>query len=618
MSHQGRNKRPPKPRKPRKGSRPPASELGVGKYGKQKTKTPVRRRQTQRQRPSTQRNVTGCQTCNPPVQQIEAVEWLHGNQTDAVTRDTPPAAPDRARQYVNLTPDGRWPDLDEKVPNSDRVSHRSVRARVRFKEPRSESFQWRLWRFSDHGDVYSADEKARRGNYVDDVGDADNGAGEWQSGRTDDQGVGTIEVDLVAGGGFRYVLAAKDEYGHQAVRSDSIETWRRLYLQTLIMSGANTMNLGPLVRGIVSEFAKHYIDVKLFDSKDMGYINVVGEQTCTDVDLMWMVDNAYKESDAPQYEPYVAILVWGHRGGRRLICKFRSKVVNLDRSRKTHKVTFSVEEEFGDGMMAWDAFYDEKDWVKGVWWEEAEFAPWGENKTFELGRKQLKPIVDKANPHVLEGVEVNLSKYAPGAFSRRGVRTGRVTVSVPLASVSAGSAFGNAVVVFPWKISDYQVLESTVIHEFGHYCSLVPNPDAEHKPGRDLDAAEHYYDEHGHVGPHCHCGIDEPLPDDFMEVDWEEDRTDRPGCVMYGDVDGYPPSEFCAACAKALRKTDLGDGKDGPAEWFKWFLRQKVDEGVDEATSTYLASLKDRWLGPDTHVEGVDDEDDDDEEDDNS
>ena len=97
-----------------------------------------------------------------------------------------------------------------------------------------------------------------------------------------------------------------------------------------------------------------------------------------------------------------------------------------------------------------------------------------------------------------------------------------------------------------WDNKTPQSQNNILIHEIGHMIGMVPDDTDD-----NLDIGSNYYTGRGHLGPHCHAGVDHSLTADYTTTN---DITAT--CIMYGKI-GAERNTFCSSCANQVKKLDL-------------------------------------------------------------
>lgn len=513
---------------------------------------------TQVAKPKGSGSLGGRQACKQ--QKIVAVEWVDGDRTTAVTRTLPPAAGAKARQYVNLPAANKW--VDAQTRNTDRLSRR-VRVRVRFNLPGAEHFRWYMLRLTTH--PYSATEEAANANYT------RRPAAAWQHATTDADGKKVLTVGLTACGGDQYVIVARDDYGNEK-QSVRLETWRRVYLKTAKMQSVPDGDLGTVRQGLIDRLKLHYIDaVPLPDEHDLPYRPVVEDADL--VDFMQELAGVDTDADVTQHLPYVIVLAWIRcKGSQKLIRKVRRNITLKVGSRRNPSLSAPL-----GGRTPWTAIQHPDDWQHRRWWRRAKFRytdARGRRKEVDLTADQMTLTFRPGSTDELASVDIDLNRYVPKfripLWHNKRI-TGKLLLEVNVVQKTLGIAMGRVsnLTGLCQHGSSAQVLEDTAVHEVGHMCGMVPQGGG--GGGRGLDKGAYQYDGRDHDGPHCHKGVNLPLPAGFANIRWST-RADKPECVMFGDNAPGPAARFCDQCSKAMRKVDLSAGWRTFSDWLQAWL----------------------------------------------
>ncbi len=460
---------------------------------------------------------TPAQPC-PPFKKgddvyIVAIEILDGSDTVVLGS--------KGMHYVNLPGDDKWND-PPKVKNKDRQTQKP-RVRVRFNKPCTETFKVKL-KLGAHS-AYTTNEEGRNGNFLYEKTEL--------SFTTDPDGKKIFnDLQITSAGKDVYSYTAKDEYGHE-VSSTQIETIRRIFLKELKMTGASAASS---VSALISEFAKHGIEVIQLPSSTMTRIENVGTDSGP---FQTAARTAYSGSDAPAKEPYVvAVAYTDHLAVKDSGDTVTKTGVEVGPGKGPVNIPILVG---GRTKYLWKAI------VTGEsWFVSAKYRKDGETTDVDIPVGSVTAVAANSSiPDMCRAVSVDVSSIATA------VETGTITLEVNTVNrMRGGLSFGggNLICVCTrawWQAIDAAEQVSTMSHELGHKIGMVSDDSS-------LDRTTNQYTAHGHVGSHCHTGVTLP------SGNFDDSAISSTTCTMFGSVNGHV--DFCEHCAKQVKKVDLSAG----------------------------------------------------------
>ncbi len=449
------------------------------------------------------------------------------------------------RQYVNLPKDSKWLDKekisDYQILNLYRLG-RNVRAKVRFNGAGQEKFYFRLLPGLEELN-YSDTEKSHKENYK-------YAPENWEEKVTDADGTKEIEVQVSAAGGQTFRIEAKDDYG-STVFSRDIVCWRRIYVQEIKMRKKDGKIIAMEVYEIIKrEMVKHYIEVIRLEDTIMNYKPFEVTNDFRDA-----IRSAYKNSQAPEFEPYVITIVHLDTMG--------------DKARI--EIRYPDKGEISIGPKSPDLLIPIIDTMTG----KSKFLWLGEKEYDQHWLRYGLVITSKNKIEIPEEnfvlLPVNSSRCDKLKVKVSNLTNERVKGNIYMEVLVVDNMFGGEAAgvakwhqkfgdsertnlifmstLFFWKkISPKEFLHA-LLHEIGHMMGLVPDGTG------DLERSPTFYENRGHNGPHCHSGL--PLKEKF---DTENDPK-LSKCLMFGaGLVERPALNFCEYCLKALRKIDLSKG----------------------------------------------------------
>lgn len=452
------------------------------------------------------------------------------------------ARQDGARlQYVNLAQVAdRWND-GSALTTTERQSNRP-RIHVEFNRPGQHRFTITVK--ADPANIpYSARERGRRASYQEPHSNP-------RSYVTNADGTRIVDdITLPAAGLNLYLFEVRDERG-QLIKTERVETVRRLYIQEVMCMSAHPAGHLADVTPVTAEFALHGIDmIQLPRLQFRGRSAVDAADTPESQQaIMSAVRAVYASSAGKQREPYTLVVCHVDRlaapgvsgdmrlpvpagpGGRVMTVP----IVNDDRSRSS----------------LWYEFDASDDWLVHARYLYTDAS--GAERSIPIPRHLITPIRE-SNGSVWS-VSVDLTRVSPTPL------TGMLNIQFNTVAASyAGLAITGTNLLFvstldPYEPNSQAYLTETLAHEMGHLLGMVPSgPDWPGLRNQDesaddskLDPPPHFY---YNAGGHCYYG----LPDQNGEYNEEIGQ-----CVMYGIT--CANIHFCPSCSKAVRKVDCSEG----------------------------------------------------------
>jgi type VI secretion system VgrG family protein len=452
------------------------------------------------------------------------------------------ARQDGARlQYVNLDQVAdRWND-GSALTTTERQSNRP-RIHVEFNRPGQHRFTITVK--PDPANIpYSARERGRRASYQEPHSNP-------RSYVTNADGTRIVDdITLPAAGLNLYLFEVRDERG-QLIKTERVETVRRLYIQEVMCMSPRPAGHLADVTPVTAEFALHGIDMIQLPRVQFRGRSAVNAADDADAQhaIMQAVRQAYTPSAGKQREPYTLVVCHVDRlvapgvsgdmrlpvpagpGGRVMTVP----IVNDDRSQSP----------------LWYEFDQGDDWLVHARYLYRDAS--GAERSLPIPRHLITPIRDESGG--VWSVSVDLTQVSPTPL------TGMLNIQFNTVAASyAGLAITGTNLLFvstldPFVPNSQAYLTETLAHEMGHLLGMVPSgPDWPGLRNVDtsaddskLDPPTHFY---YNMGGHCYFG----LPDQNGQYNQEIGQ-----CVMYGIT--CANIHFCPSCSKAVRKVDCSEG----------------------------------------------------------
>lgn len=452
------------------------------------------------------------------------------------------ARQDGARlQYVNLDQVAdRWND-GSALTTTERQSNRP-RIHVEFNRPGQHRFTITVK--PDPANIpYSARERGRRASYQEPHSNP-------RSYVTNADGTRIVDdITLPAAGLNLYLFEVRDERG-QLIKTERVETVRRLYIQEVMCMSPRPAGHLADVTPVTAEFALHGIDMIQLPRVQFRGRSAVNAADDVDAQhaIMQAVRQAYTPSAGKQREPYTLVVCHVDRlvapgvsgdmrlpvpagpGGRVMTVP----IVNDDRSQSP----------------LWYEFDQGDDWLVHARYLYRDAS--GAERSLPIPRHLITPIRDESGG--VWSVSVDLTQVSPTPL------TGMLNIQFNTVAASyAGLAITGTNLLFvstldPFVPNSQAYLTETLAHEMGHLLGMVPSgPDWPGLRNVDtsaddskLDPPTHFY---YNMGGHCYFG----LRDQNGQYNEEIGQ-----CVMYGIT--CANIHFCPSCSKAVRKVDCSEG----------------------------------------------------------
>jgi type VI secretion system VgrG family protein len=452
------------------------------------------------------------------------------------------ARQDGARlQYVNLDQVAdRWND-GSALTTTERQSNRP-RIHVEFNRPGQHRFTITVK--PDPANIpYSARERGRRASYQEPHSNP-------RSYVTNADGTRIVDdITLPAAGLNLYLFEVRDERG-QLIKTERVETVRRLYIQEVMCMSPRPAGHLADVTPVTAEFALHGIDMIQLPRVQFRGRSAVNAADDADAQhaIMQAVRQAYTPSAGKQREPYTLVVCHVDRlvapgvsgdmrlpvpagpGGRVMTVP----IVNDDRSQSA----------------LWYEFDEGDDWLVHARYLYRDAS--GAERSLPIPRHLITPIRDESGG--VWSVSVDLTQVSPTPL------TGMLNIQFNTVAASyAGLAITGTNLLFvstldPFVPNSQAYLTETLAHEMGHLLGMVPSgPDWPGLRNVDTSADDSMLDPptyfYYNMGGHCYFG----LPNQNGQYNQEIGQ-----CVMYGIT--CANIHFCPSCSKAVRKVDCSEG----------------------------------------------------------
>lgn len=457
----------------------------------------------------------------PEDYNIVAVEWLHGDDVTVIGD---------CEQFVNLPSDAKWL-ADSNIANIDRLSI-TPRFLVRFDRPGSFGFQWKLIPEAGGTPAYTATEEGRNASFI--ASSLTYSAG---STAADGRAIMTNAARLVAGGGYKFRIEARDDKG-TVVRSGVITTKRLFWYVELPMAGLTTALTGTA--GVDTEFGSQHIVLKQLADLSIPLQENIGGTADNNV-LTANVNAAVAgNATATAKAPYLLRIAYTDH----LAVKHANRPQRVDDVVVGPGVAAIEIPVSSTGLRDGDG-----DRARSLWHQIVTGESWFVSATYTPNGGVVTDIPPAAVTMV-GGPNSRTISVDPTVLP---AGTGSITVNVNVVDrMRGGLALGGpdiCVCTRAWwqTVSQGEQL-GTVIHEMGHQVHMVVDG-----TGSQPDRGATQYDNSGHVGSHCHNGCAAGQANYATTA-----NTTASTCVMFGTVNGL--TAFCRNCAPAVKKVDLSAG----------------------------------------------------------
>lgn len=444
-------------------------------------------------------------------------------------------------QYVNLErADERWNDGNA-LTTTERQTRRP-RIHVEFNRPGAHRFTITVK--ADAGNIaYSSRERGRRASYQEPHANP-------RSYVTDADGTRIVDdIDLPAAGRNVYLFEVRDERG-QLIKTERVETARRLYIQEVMCMSARPANHLADVTPVTAEFALHGIDMIQLPRLQFRGRSAVDAADNVDAQqaIMDAVRRVYATSPGKQREPYTLVVCHVDR----LAAPGTSGDMRLPVPAGPGGRVMTVPIVNDDRTLAslWYEFDDSDDWLVHARYIYTDAS--GAERSIPIPRHLMTPLRESSG--AVFSVKVDLTQISSTPLN------GVLNIQFNTVAASyAGLAITGTNLLFvstldPYVPNSQAYLTETLAHEMGHLLGMVPSgPDwpglRDEDPSADdskLDPPQHFY---YNMGGHCYFG----LPNRNGQYSSEIGQ-----CVMYGIT--CANIHFCPSCSKAVRKVDCSEG----------------------------------------------------------
>lgn len=455
---------------------------------------------------------------------IVSVAWLNGDDVTTIGDCT---------QYVNLPRDAKWL-TDSGIPNIDRLGI-SPRFLVTFDRPGSFGFQWQIVPEGGGTPAYTATEEGRNANFIASSKD-------WTNGSTaaDGRAIMADAARLVAGGGFKFRIKAKDDKGKE-VQSGIITTKRLFWYVELPMTGLS--GVLSSTAAFDSEFAAHHIELKQLPDLAIPMQQNIGDSAASNTLAANITSAVAGSAAASTKAPYlIRIAYTNHLAVKNPNQRQRKTGVTVGPGQPAAVLGVAA-----PGLLPGSAAGARSLWNNIVtgesWFVSALYTPDDGSAAVAIDAAQV--TAPGAGPS-FRSVSVGVTGLPAG--------TGTVDVFVNVVDrMRAGLAIGGAAnicvcTIAWWTQSTDNEQVGTVIHEAGHKVQMVVAG-----TGSQPDRVSTQYSGSGHAGSHCHNGAPAGQANYATTA-----LTNQSNCVMFGTINGH--NAFCGNCAPAVKKVDLGAG----------------------------------------------------------
>ncbi|MEN4921547.1 type IV secretion protein Rhs [Achromobacter spanius] len=444
-------------------------------------------------------------------------------------------------QYVNLERvDERWNDGNA-LTTTERQTRRP---RIHVEFNRAGAHRFTITVKADPGNIaYSNRERGRRASYQEPHANP-------RSYITNADGTRIVDdIDLPAAGRNVYLFEVRDERG-QLIKTERVETARRLYIQEVMCMSTRPAGHLADVTPVTAEFALHGIDMIQLPRLQFRGRSAVDAADNVDAQqaIMDAVRRVYASSPGKQREPYTLVVCHVDR----LAAPGTSGDMRLPVPAGPGGRVMTVPIVNDDRTLAslWYEFDDSDDWLVHARYIYTDAS--GAERSIPIPRHLMTPVRESSG--AVFSVTVDLTQISSTPL--RGVLNIQFNT---VAASYAGLAITGTNLLFvstldPYEPNSQAYLTETLAHEMGHLLGMVPSgPDwpglRNEDPSADdskLDPPQHFY---YNMGGHCYFG----LPNQNGQYSDEIGQ-----CVMYGIT--CANIHFCPSCSKAVRKVDCSEG----------------------------------------------------------
>ncbi len=461
----------------------------------------------------------------PPADDINivSVDWLNGDDATIIGA---------CDQWVNLPRKAKWL-TDSGIPNIDRLGIKP-RFIVKFDRAKTAGFQWRIVKVAGGTPDYTGTEETRNSNFK-------ASPSTWTMGSADATGKAIVAdaAQLVAGGGYKFQIEAKDDKG-KIVKSGIITTKRLFWYVEMPMTGLGSVLSSTA--GFDSEFALHHITLKQLSDLPVPRQQNIG----TDADTTTLENNVASaingNATAKDRNPYlIRIAYTDHLAVKNPNQRQRKTGVQVGPGKPAVVIGVTA-----PGLNTPNAVEARSLWhnlVTGEGWLASAFYTPNGGVPFPI------PLDKVTSPDAGDNkktIKVDVTGLPAG--------TGTIDVYVNVVDrMRGGLAIGGAgnvcvCTISWWKTRSDAAQLRTLIHEVGHKVQMVAAG-----RNKEPDKVSTQYDNAGHVGSHCFEGCTAGQANYSTSANTAASR-----CVMFGSANGN--TAFCANCAPAVKKVDIGAG----------------------------------------------------------
>ncbi len=453
---------------------------------------------------------------------IVSVDWLDGDDVTIIGA---------CEQFVNLPRDAKWL-ADSGIANIDRLSI-NPRLLVKFDKPVSAGFRWRIVPVAGGSPAYTAAEEGRNHHFKASPTD-------WASGSVSDGKTILLDAQLVAGGGYKFQIEAKDDK-EKLVKSGIITTKRLFWYVELPMTGlANALTSTASVE---AEFAMSNMVLKQLPDLAIAHQENIGSDADSNI-LAANVNTAIAgNATASAKAPYLLRITYtDHLAVKNPNQRQRRTGMAVGPGRPAVAIGVTAPSLGSPPTVEAKSLWN--DLVTGEsWFVDAWYTPDGGGAAVQIPPAR---VTASGSGSDLGTLSVDVTGLAAG--------TGTVDVFVDVVDrMRAGLAFGGAadicVCTIAWWTPQSQTEQAgVVVHEAGHKVQMVVDG-----TGTQPDRVATQYDQRGHRGSHCHNGAP------AGEIDYDTSANiAASNCVMFGGTNGH--NSFCGNCGPAVNKVDIGSG----------------------------------------------------------
>jgi len=467
-------------------------------------------------------------------------------------------------QWVNLDSDDfeEYKKVDPEITSKDRCGKVSIKT-VFEKDKVPLEYKVKVVPVGTDNSTYTAAELIRNSNFKMSKGTVDLG--------TETDVLMTDEIQLPAAGGNKYKLTAKDANGKE-VESMEIETWRKLFYQSLTMDDTHGTVPAYALTSMETHAKQHFISLKKVgaDGK-IPYFKTLtndnGERFAEKVKLAYNIDGKLKDIGfVVVFSDYIAdmetskLVLTSSIGTTNSRINLSPTHITLDNDKFLWYGLDDVDDALKTWFISGKVTHELIDPVTSNVTTEIYTIPstnvevTGTNYFPHGGRYQIKVLRDSALDNLLNKtsgtIEYDLDLHIAGGWTN-GYSWRPWRDRLRLITCSRRPL---------WTDMPTNTQEYTWNHEVGHRFGMVAygNKSAIAGHNRLPDGPSTLYGENSgvndkeHQGPHCEIGANFTASTKV----W----SGSPGCVMFGANgigSSHAPKEYCSNCAPIVRKLDL-------------------------------------------------------------